>query len=56
VPILKKTGMPGENHGRHLRQDSGFLRELQFPRTNKTDRHEKTEILLKVVLSIITLY
>ena len=37
-----------------LRQVGGFLRALQFP-PNKTDCHDITEILLKVVLNTITL-
>jgi hypothetical protein len=37
-----------------LRQVSGFLWELQFP-PNKTDRHNITEILLKVALNTINL-
>jgi hypothetical protein len=35
-----------------LRQVGGFLRVLWFP-TNKTDRHDITEILLKVAFNII---
>jgi hypothetical protein len=39
-----------------LRQVGGYLRVLRFPPpTNKTDRHDITEILLKVELNIITL-
>jgi hypothetical protein len=38
-----------------LRQVSGFLRVLGFPHTNKTDRHDIAEILLKVALNTITL-
>jgi len=38
-----------------LRQVSGFHRVLQVSSTNKTDRYNITEILLKVTLSIITL-
>ena len=39
-----------------LRQVGGFLRVLQFPppTTDKTDRHDITEILLKVALNTIT--
>ena len=37
-----------------LQQVSGFLRALRFPR-NKTDRHDITEILLKVALNTINL-
>ena len=33
----------------------GFLRVLRFPPTNKTDRHDIAEILLKVVLNTINL-
>jgi hypothetical protein len=36
-----------------LRQVGGFLRVLQFSPTNKTDRHEITEILLNVSLNTI---
>jgi hypothetical protein len=36
-----------------LRQVGGFLQVLQFPPTNKTDRHDITEILLKVALNTI---
>ena len=35
----------------HFRQVGGFLR---FPPTNKTDRHDITEISLKVALNTIT--
>ena len=38
-----------------LCQVRGFLRVLRFPPTNKADRHDKAEILLKVALSTITL-
>ena len=39
-----------------LRQVSGFLRVLRFPPLiKKTDRHDITEILLKVTLKTITL-
>jgi hypothetical protein len=34
-----------------LRQVGRFLRVLRFP-SNKTDRHDMTEILLKVALTI----
>jgi hypothetical protein len=34
-------------------QVDGFLQALPFSSTNKTDRHDITEILLKVVLSTI---
>jgi hypothetical protein len=33
-----------------LRQVRGFLQVLRFPSINKTDRHDITEILLKVAL------
>jgi hypothetical protein len=36
-----------------LRQVGGFLRGLRFPPPNKTDRHDITEILLKVALNTI---
>ena len=39
-----------------LRQVGGFLRVLLLSSTNKTDRHNITEILLKVALSTLTLY
>ena len=38
-----------------LWQVSGFLRALRFPPPNKTDRHDITEIVLKVVLTTITI-
>ena len=38
-----------------LRQVSGFLGVLRFPPPIKTDRHDITEILLKVALNTITL-
>ena len=37
----------------NLRQVGGFLQVLQFPPPIKTDRHDITEILLKVALSTI---
>ena len=36
-----------------LWQVGGFLRVLRFPPPNKTDRHDITEILLKVALNTI---
>jgi hypothetical protein len=39
-----------------LRQVCGFLWIICFSSTNKTDRHDTTEILLKVLLNTITLY
>jgi hypothetical protein len=36
-----------------LRQVGGFLWILLFPSTNKTDRHDITEILLKVTLNTL---
>ena len=36
-----------------LRQVSGFIQGLRFTSTNKTDRHDKTEILLKMALITI---
>ena len=33
----------------------GFLRVIRVSSTNKTDRHDRTEILLKVALKTITL-
>jgi hypothetical protein len=38
-----------------LRQVCSFLRVLPVSPTNKTDRHDITEILLKVVLNTLTL-
>jgi hypothetical protein len=38
-----------------LRQVGHVLLTLRFPPLNKTDRHDITEILLKVVLNTITL-
>ena len=37
-----------------LRQVSGSLQSLWFPPSLKTDRHDITEILLKVALNTIT--
>ena len=37
-----------------LRQVGGFLRVLWFFSTNETDRHDTTDILLKVALNTIT--
>jgi hypothetical protein len=36
-----------------LRQVGGFLWVLRFSSTNKTDRHDITDILLKVALNTI---
>jgi hypothetical protein len=36
-----------------LQQVGGFLRVFLFQPTNKTDRHDKSEILLNVVLNTI---
>ena len=38
-----------------LRQVDGFLRVLWFPPPKKTDRHDVTELLLKVALNNIPL-
>ena len=38
-----------------MRQVGGFLRVITSSSTNKTDRHAKAEILLKVALNITTL-
>ena len=38
-----------------LRKVGGFIQELRFPQPIKTDRHDITEILLKVALNTITL-
>jgi hypothetical protein len=38
-----------------LRQVSGFLRVLPVSSTKKTDRHDITEIFLKVAFNTITL-
>jgi hypothetical protein len=38
-----------------LRQVGGFLPGTPISSNNKTDRHDKTEILLKVALNTITL-
>ena len=40
---------------RDLRQDDGFLRGTLVSSTNKTDRHDIIEILLKVALNSLTL-
>ena len=37
----------------NFRQVGGLLRLLQVPSTNNTDRHDITEILLKVALNTI---
>jgi hypothetical protein len=42
-------------HDSDLRQVGDFLWVFMFPPTNKSDRHDITEILLKVVLNTITL-
>ena len=39
----------------NLQQVGGFLWVLRFSSSNKTDRHGVTEILLKVVLSTLSL-
>ena len=65
VPITTKVVSLNPVHGKvyliqhymikyvsDLRQVSGFLRVLWIP-TNKTDRHDITEILLKVAFNII---
>ena len=36
-----------------LRQVDGFLRILRFPPPKRTDRHDTSEILLKVALNTI---
>jgi hypothetical protein len=36
-----------------LRQVDGFLRVFRFPPSSKTDRHDITEILLKVAINTI---
>jgi hypothetical protein len=36
-----------------LQQIGGFLRVIRFPPPIKTDRHDITQILLKVVVNII---
>ena len=38
-----------------MRQEGGFLQVLLFPPPNKTDCHDITEILLKVVFNTINL-
>ena len=38
-----------------LWQVGGFLKLLRFPKTNKADCHDMTEILLKVALNTKTL-
>ena len=37
-----------------IQQISGFIRVLRFPPPNKTDRHDITEIVLKMALNTIT--
>jgi hypothetical protein len=39
----------------YLRQVGGFIQVLQDSSTNKTDRHDIAEILLKVALNTINL-
>jgi hypothetical protein len=64
VPITTKVVSSNPVHGEvysihhyvikfvsDLRQVGGFLQVLRFFSTNKTDRHDITEILLKVNLS-----
>ena len=68
VPITTKVVSSNPAHGwvysiQHymikfvsdLVQVCDMLRVLQFPPSNKTDCHNKTEILLKVVLNTINL-
>jgi len=68
VPITTNVVSSNPSHGKvysiqhylikfvsHLRQAGGFLRVLPVSSTNKTDRHDITEILLKVALNTITL-
>jgi hypothetical protein len=43
----------GYNFVSDLRQVGGFLRVLSASSTNKADRHDITEILLKVALNTI---
>jgi hypothetical protein len=38
-----------------MRQVGGFLRVFRFTSTSKTDRHDITEILLKVALNTLTI-
>jgi len=69
VPIATKVLSSNSAHGEvyliqryvikfvsDLRQVGGFLRVLWVSSTNKTERHDITEILLKVALNTITLY
>ena len=63
VPITTKVASSNSVHGKvysilgaikvvsDLRQVGGFLRVLRFPPSIKTDRHDITEILLKVALN-----
>jgi hypothetical protein len=66
VPITTKVVSSNPVHGEvysihhyvikfvsDLRQVGGFLQVLRFFPTNKTDRHDITEILLKVALNTI---
>jgi hypothetical protein len=68
VPITTKVESSNHVHGEvyplqhymiklvnDLRQVCGFLGVLRLSSTNKTDRHDITEILLKVALNTITL-
>jgi hypothetical protein len=52
---IQKYGSNGTNKATTFDQVSGFLRILRFPPPSKTDRHDITEILLKVALNIITI-
>jgi hypothetical protein len=49
------TGSSKTTTDSDLRQVCAFLRVLRFHSTNKTDRHDIAEILLKVALNTITL-
>ena len=68
VPITIKVASSNPAHGEvhsiqhyvikfvsDLRQDGGFLRVPRIPPPIKTDRHDITEISLKVALNTITL-
>ena len=64
LPIVSSNLIHGEVHSiqhyvikfaSYLRQVGGFIQVLQDSSTNKTDRHDIAEILLKVALNTINL-
>jgi len=62
LPIVSSNPVHGEWYSKQhyvlkfvidFRQFGGFLRVLRFPPTNKTDRYDITDILVKIVLNTI---